>query len=366
MCVGKYEPHIQKDNGTDTEGYHTYQVSVGDNQTYPVKYKISSNATLESIFWDKETPSFNIVIREVSQGGNLTIQLPTKLLGVYNIGYFVATGTMCADIVYRGAPAPIESNSNFTIVSLPLMNYDGVRELIMINGNHATLEPNFLQNSSNNLIVSSPLKQFKAGIATHYIKCKESLHLIIKAEDGTPACVKIETGIKLVNRGWATTFGTGITAEEYDTTCDTPFLASKSDIAVLYVPTNSLGKICLRYSNPNDAPQSIYPPRIFDTNDPTKPPVVRQIWTYSSLKEIPKDNVTTVAWFVKAGNQTGFYGLSLPSCVPTPFAIGYNNNSQMTSKNFPFLGKLMICDPSTPDIRIDGLTGIGVKYIPYP
>ena len=140
LCVGTYEPHIQKDNGTDVEGYHTYQVSIGDNQTYSVKYKISSNATLENIGWQKENPDFSIVVREVPQGGNLTIQLPTKLLGPYSGGYTVAEGAMCAGIFGKTFPIPIESNSNFTTVSFPLMSYDGVREIIMINGNHATQE----------------------------------------------------------------------------------------------------------------------------------------------------------------------------------------------------------------------------------
>jgi hypothetical protein len=49
----------------------------------------------------------------------------------------------------------------------------------------------------------SPLKQFKSGIATHYIKCKEGLYLIIKSEDGSPACVTPDTANILIERGWA-------------------------------------------------------------------------------------------------------------------------------------------------------------------
>lgn len=142
LCTGTFQSKIQKDNGTDTEGYHTYQTNVTNDQTYPVKYKISSNATLESIFLDKDQPSFNIFVREVSQGGNITIELPTKLLGSYNGGYYFAAGAMCGGILDRDFPTPIESNSDFTTVSFPLMNYSGGEELMIISGNNAIPEGN--------------------------------------------------------------------------------------------------------------------------------------------------------------------------------------------------------------------------------
>ncbi|MCH7561250.1 MAG: hypothetical protein IIC67_07805 [Thaumarchaeota archaeon] len=47
----------------------------------------------------------------------------------------------------------------------------------------------------------APLKQFKSGIAIDEIQCKESLILVTK-HDGSPACVKPETKIKLIERGW--------------------------------------------------------------------------------------------------------------------------------------------------------------------
>lgn len=143
LCMGTFVPRIPKDNETDVKGYHIYQAHGNDNQTYPVKYKISSNATLESIFYENPPyPKFNIIIREVPQGGNLTIQLPTKLLGSYNRDYSVATGAMCAGIMYRDFPTPIESNLDFTTVSFPLMNYSGVNEMMIIGGNYAMFEGN--------------------------------------------------------------------------------------------------------------------------------------------------------------------------------------------------------------------------------
>ena len=58
-------------------------------------------------------------------------------------------------------------------------------------------------------ILESPLKQFKSGIPTDEIQCKDNLVLIQKYDD-SPTCVKPETKSKLVERGW-TKYKDGIT-----------------------------------------------------------------------------------------------------------------------------------------------------------
>ncbi|TAK26929.1 MAG: hypothetical protein EPO37_01195 [Nitrosarchaeum sp.] len=55
---------------------------------------------------------------------------------------------------------------------------------------------------SNSKVLQSPLKQFKAGIPIYEIQCKEEFELAFKASDDSPACVKPETKIKLIERGW--------------------------------------------------------------------------------------------------------------------------------------------------------------------
>ena len=47
-----------------------------------------------------------------------------------------------------------------------------------------------------------PLKQIANEIPPNEVICKEGLELTFKASDGSPACVKPETAIKLVERGW--------------------------------------------------------------------------------------------------------------------------------------------------------------------
>jgi len=48
-----------------------------------------------------------------------------------------------------------------------------------------------------------PLKQIRQGTELIDIECKQDLHLVIKSEDGSPACVTPETKQKLIERGWA-------------------------------------------------------------------------------------------------------------------------------------------------------------------
>ena len=48
-----------------------------------------------------------------------------------------------------------------------------------------------------------PRKQFRAGIPSEEIKCKEGLDLVIKVSSGFPACVKPQSKQKLLKMGWA-------------------------------------------------------------------------------------------------------------------------------------------------------------------
>jgi len=52
--------------------------------------------------------------------------------------------------------------------------------------------------------VSSPLEQLRFGIDSHNVVCKQDLQLVIKSEDGFPACVTKQTAQILVERGWGT------------------------------------------------------------------------------------------------------------------------------------------------------------------
>ena len=50
--------------------------------------------------------------------------------------------------------------------------------------------------------VFSPLKQFKSGIASTNVTCSQDLILIIKSENGFPACVKLGHTSRFFTQGW--------------------------------------------------------------------------------------------------------------------------------------------------------------------
>ncbi len=231
-----------------------------------------------------------------------------------------------------------------------------VRTQIVVN---STNNPSGIK--TNSVITSSPLKQFKSGIKPEYAQCSQNLHLIIKAEDGSFACVTIETGKNLAMRGWATTFSTGISTNDYYTNCDTPYPQSDTGIAVLYMPVNSIGKICVQYHNLNNTPTGIGM-RIFDANDLTQNTSNVTAWTYDSTLEA---NVTkTIVYFIKTGSSAGFYGASL-NCGGIPLAVGYDANSTITASDFPWVGHVFNCMVITYESHMEGTAGIGVRYIPY-
>lgn len=61
-------------------------------------------------------------------------------------------------------------------------------------------------NAKNTIqIPDSPLKQIKAGISSEDVICMNGLVVIIKSEDGSPACVKSSTMLKLLEIKWGHT-----------------------------------------------------------------------------------------------------------------------------------------------------------------
>jgi len=53
--------------------------------------------------------------------------------------------------------------------------------------------------------VLSPLQQFKSGTPAKSVQCVQGFTLVIKTEDGSPACVTSQIVPALTARGWGTT-----------------------------------------------------------------------------------------------------------------------------------------------------------------
>jgi hypothetical protein len=53
--------------------------------------------------------------------------------------------------------------------------------------------------------ILSPLQQFKSGTLAKSVQCDQGFTLVIKIEDGSPACVTSQIAQALTVRGWGTT-----------------------------------------------------------------------------------------------------------------------------------------------------------------
>ncbi len=58
-------------------------------------------------------------------------------------------------------------------------------------------------NGMGNMMAGFPLQQIRHGVSIHDVKCNPGMQLVLKAEDGSPACVTPTTAVKLIARGWA-------------------------------------------------------------------------------------------------------------------------------------------------------------------
>lgn len=190
-----------------------------------------------------------------------------------------------------------------------------------------------------------PLKQFKSGIPANIVKCDDSLQLVIKADDGVPACVRPDNVSKLVYRGWAKEFIQSV-AWTNKSACEGTVVPSgnfqKNIFPVLAMPVNSTATVCVTYNIKSDWQsyhnKDVYPYGILETCC-----FVHMGW-YSNpslshnfviLANPPLANVTNVSNGSKISviykiyaepNSSGFYDTSVPfsECLSYPLAVGYN------------------------------------------
>jgi|GEM_PF-2400718 len=81
----------------------------------------------------------------------------------------------------------LDLQANFSFTMCPFTNVSSIMNQPSIGSNN----------------ISNPLKQFRLGVPAKNVKCQHGLELVIKAEDGTPACVTSQTMKNLVERNWA-------------------------------------------------------------------------------------------------------------------------------------------------------------------
>ena len=82
------------------------------------------------------------------------------------------------------------------------LTYEKVKDWQVDNVSNEPIHPTITLGYVSKSTIQSPLKQFKSGVAVKDIQCKQGLQLVIKADDGSPACMKESSIVRLEAYHW--------------------------------------------------------------------------------------------------------------------------------------------------------------------
>ncbi|MHB8602698.1 MAG: hypothetical protein ACYC6W_01510 [Nitrosotalea sp.] len=220
VFLGFLVPQARAD---DTNGISIQNISV---QPYAVK--VGDSFTVTATLVNNSTVP---IVVETGKCSSMDTQVPFFTVMFDNHAKIMAKNINCAGVGWSQILDPgknIPSTSpdytlNYTAIKSGTANVTVTFSYHVINQTDLT-QPNIEQTMSksslftiydNNtntsiphhgepLVTSllTPLKQFKSGIAANDVKCKEGLHLMIEAEDGSPACVETKDAVHLFELGW--------------------------------------------------------------------------------------------------------------------------------------------------------------------
>lgn len=194
----------------------------------------------------------------------------------------------------------------------------------------------------------SPLKQFKSGIVEKDVQCNSGLQLIVKAEDGSPACVNVDTIIPLTLRGWA--------SESLDR--EMMYLMKSNSTAQIFVKFTSN-----RFNGPGPAQPLSINPRFYaqGTSPEYSTDAINATVTPHSVY---LGSTTIVTYTITSQNTpSGIYWLSVgDSCGAIPIVINLES-SQVTTSNLQSPTAALNCPVPLLQYQIVGVTGATTEFV---
>lgn len=171
---------------------------------YFIPYRIT-NASIEKIELNCETSSLLIYLQDAADG-NILVNIPRKMLnskGGHDDADFIVLMNREETLFEE-----IESNLKSRTLSISFSKDTELIEIIATQwaGGASEYPPTCATTGSGEsqyYRLLSPLQQFRAQISLPEIKCKENLTLLKKTSNGTPICVSVKAGQKLLERKWA-------------------------------------------------------------------------------------------------------------------------------------------------------------------
>ncbi|MGB9002377.1 MAG: hypothetical protein WCC52_01035 [Nitrosotalea sp.] len=184
----------------DYDKYYTYNAFFG-KIPYPIRYKITQGNELAGLGMDTENKILYISVTGVeNKSGYLTLELPRNVIDSRydngtNKNYTVNMGATGAMIGETNDFREIQTNEQNRTLEFGILPYNA-SYTIMLYGTSMNTTGIIMHHDI------LPLKQFKSGTPVNNVKCNDGLQLVIKDEDGSPACVKSDTVNILITRGW--------------------------------------------------------------------------------------------------------------------------------------------------------------------
>lgn len=201
--------------------------------------------------------------------------------------------------------------------------------------------------------IPAPLKQVKSGILPKYVKCQIYYEPVLKAEDGTPACIQDQHVEKFMASGWATTIGNK-TWNHYG------ILPHRT---VYFMKSNSTANIVVEYKSAQSINMSL---QIYYGISQ------RGNFTYNTINStdvkittdrnsIPLNNYSTtvITYTIKSNaDSRHLYWLGLYQiCSPTPLVVGLEPN-QISSSDIPVFMQGSSCPAQIFQVKITSMSGI--------
>lgn len=220
-----------------------------------------------------------------------------------------------------------------------------------------------------------PLVQLNYGVPAKDVKCKQGLQLVIKAEDGSPACVKPDTAQKLIERGWGTLRGVQIFLPYGNTnsTTNVPDFKIGPDLLgpiphqlVFFMNSNSTAKIFAEYKSSLDNTGTLPTySRVYVGNTTYTPLTTQDVTISANPSSVPlvKGSDTTVVYSITAKEGVkGVYWIFLVQfCRVMPLAVGIDDLT-ISPSEIPVQTGTMSCPAQFLDANILGVSNGKAEY----
>lgn len=201
-------------NSNTTELEHDNSKIILEQTTLKTKYKIGEKIIVTSNLINTGTQ--NIIIYHWTPAISTEVKDEnSKIAWLYGGGFVLGGNPLRDEMLKPNIPNPVntlpvtfslDDPGNYTIISMAWIKFDsndpGDFKGIALWSKPLpiTILPEKYHPDTSNM---SPLQQFLAGIPAKETKCKDRLELVLKPQNGLPVCIKIQTKIKLLERGWS-------------------------------------------------------------------------------------------------------------------------------------------------------------------